>query len=69
MASRVLEFSQLIKINSRALSKVSVIITPKTLCDTSHVGPDHNSQREFHSESQISDAATNSIHSEVRSQQ
>lgn len=32
------------------------------------MGPDHNSQREFHSESQISDAATNSIPSEVRSQ-
>lgn len=45
------------------------IITSETPCDTSQVGPDHDSQREFHSESQISDAANNSIPSEVRSQQ
>ncbi|KAL4717036.1 hypothetical protein ACJJTC_016923 [Scirpophaga incertulas] len=45
------------------------IITPETPCDTSHVGPDHNSRREFHSESQISDAANNSIPNEVRSQE
>ncbi|KAF9407561.1 hypothetical protein HW555_012455 [Spodoptera exigua] len=45
------------------------IITSETPIDTSHVGPDHDNQREFHSESQISDAANNSIPSEVRSQQ
>lgn len=33
------------------------IITPETQCDTSHVGPDHNSQKKFHSESQISEGS------------